>query len=48
VAVYHAGRVLVLPVVDRGPFSRGISFDVSARAANKLGMSSTTTIRAGY
>jgi hypothetical protein len=48
VAVYHAGRVMVLPIVDRGPFTNGVSFDVTARAARKLGMSTTTTIRAGY
>jgi rare lipoprotein A (peptidoglycan hydrolase) len=48
VAVYHSGRVVVLPVIDRGPFTDGIAFDVTEAAGRKLGMRSTTTIRAGY
>jgi hypothetical protein len=48
VAVYHTGRVIVSRVIDRGPFTQGIAFDVTAGAARKLGMSTTSTIRAGY
>ena len=48
VAVYHAGRIVVLPVIDRGPFTNGVSFDVTEAAGRKLGMSTTSTIRAGY
>jgi Putative peptidoglycan binding domain/Lytic transglycolase len=48
VAVYRAGRIVVLPVIDRGPFTDGVTFDITEAAARKLGMSSTSRIRAGY
>jgi rare lipoprotein A (peptidoglycan hydrolase) len=48
VAVYHAGRVVVLPVIDRGPFRSGVTFDITAGAASRLLMRTTSSVRAGY
>jgi rare lipoprotein A (peptidoglycan hydrolase) len=48
VAVFHSGRVVVLPVIDRGPFTSGVAFDVTANAARRLVMRSTRSVRAGY
>jgi rare lipoprotein A (peptidoglycan hydrolase) len=48
VAVYRAGRIAVLPVIDRGPFRDGAAFDITEAGARKLGMRTTSRIRAGY
>jgi rare lipoprotein A len=48
VPVYHNGRIAIFPVIDRGPYTRGIALDLTAAAARKLGMRSTTAVRAGY
>jgi rare lipoprotein A (peptidoglycan hydrolase) len=48
VAVYHRGRIMVLPVIDRGPFHRGVAFDITHGAARRLGVRATVGIRAGY
>jgi rare lipoprotein A len=43
--VYH-GRTLVLPVIDRGPFAHHASWDLTAAAAKRLGMTVTSRIGA--
>jgi hypothetical protein len=48
VPVFRRGRLAVFRVIDRGPFRDGISVDLTAAAARKLGMSTTGKIRAGY
>lgn len=42
---YH-GRTLVVPVIDRGPYSRGVDFDLTYATARKLGMRQTSRLRA--
>jgi rare lipoprotein A len=44
VAVYYRGRSLVVPVIDRGPFVRGVHWDLTAGAARRLGIRVTTRI----
>jgi rare lipoprotein A len=46
VAVSYRGRSLVLPVIDRGPFVRGISWDLTGAAARRLGVTVTSRIGA--
>ena len=40
----YGGRTLTVPVVDRGPYAHGASFDLTARAATLLGATSTVRI----
>lgn len=44
VTVFHAGRSTTVPVVDRGPFAGGASFDLTQAAAEALGMTTTATV----
>lgn len=44
VAVYHLGRVLVVPVIDRGPFTKLASWDLTMATAKALGIATTTRI----
>ena len=48
VAIAHAGRIVIAPVVDRGPFVKGISYDLTEKTARALRMLSTSTVRAGH
>ena len=48
VPVYYGGRLAIFPVIDRGPYASGISLDLTAAAARKLGMGTTSSVRAGY
>jgi rare lipoprotein A (peptidoglycan hydrolase) len=48
VTVFYGGRFATLPVVDRGPYASGITFDLTAAAARRLGMTTTATVRAAY
>ena len=48
VPVYFGGRLAIFPVIDRGPYADGISIDLTAAAARKLGMTTTSAVRAGY
>jgi putative peptidoglycan binding protein/rare lipoprotein A (RlpA)-like double-psi beta-barrel protein len=45
VTFFHNGRFLTLPVIDRGPYARGVSWDLTAAAAKKLGFRSTGRVR---
>ena len=44
VKVTYAGRNLTLPVVDRGPYSHHASWDLTAGAAEALGITETVRI----
>ncbi len=46
VAIAHGGRIVIAPVVDRGPFVKGVEYDLTAHAAEAVRMSSTGEIRA--
>ena len=48
VPVYRAGRIAIFPVIDRGPHTRGVQIDLTEAAARKLGIRTTTVVRAGY
>ena len=45
VRFYFHGRFLVVPVIDRGPFARGIEWDLTAETARRLGLRRTSLIR---
>jgi rare lipoprotein A len=46
VELYNAGQTVTVPVVDRGPFRRGASYDLTAATAKALGVHATATIGA--
>jgi rare lipoprotein A (peptidoglycan hydrolase) len=45
VTLYHRGRFLTVPVIDRGPHVRGVSWDLTAATARSLGFRQTGEIR---
>ena len=44
VLVFFRGRSLLVPVVDRGPFANGASYDLTAATAQALGVRQTSRI----
>jgi peptidoglycan lytic transglycosylase len=44
VEVNYAGKTLIVPVVDRGPYANGADWDLTAATAAALGMTETETI----
>jgi hypothetical protein len=48
VPVFHHGRIMILPVIDRGPYTDGIDLDLTMAAAHKLRMRTTGNVRASY
>ena len=46
VAIAHGGRIVIAPVVDRGPFVKGVEYDLTRHAAEAVRMSTTSQIRA--
>jgi hypothetical protein len=48
VTFYRGGRFITVPVIDRGPFRRGVAWDLTAAAARKLGVASTTRLRSTH
>jgi rare lipoprotein A len=46
VELYNDGRTITVPVIDRGPFRRGTSYDLTAATAQAIGVSATTTVGA--
>jgi rare lipoprotein A len=46
VDLYNNGATVTVPVVDRGPFRPGTSYDLTAATAKALGVTATTTIGA--
>jgi hypothetical protein len=45
VTFYKAGRFVTLRVIDRGPFRRGVSWDLTAAAARAIGLAATARLR---
>ncbi len=48
VTLYYGGRFTTAHVVDRGPYSGGATFDLTAATARALGLTSTSQVRAAY
>jgi peptidoglycan hydrolase-like protein with peptidoglycan-binding domain len=48
VFVYANGRLCGFRVIDRGPFKKGISIDLTKAAAGKLHMTTTQDVRFGW
>jgi rare lipoprotein A (peptidoglycan hydrolase) len=48
VPVYRNGLIAIFPVIDRGPHTGGVQLDLTHAAARKLGMRTTSAVRAGY
>jgi hypothetical protein len=46
VEVHYGSRMLVVPVVDRGPYANGASWDLTQAAAQQLGLTQTDRIGA--
>jgi hypothetical protein len=46
VELVYNGRVLRAPVVDRGPFTRGIQYDLTSATAKDLGFTTTDVVGA--
>jgi len=46
VALRYRGHTIVVPVIDRGPYSHGVSYDLTQATAEKLGMTQTSRLRA--
>jgi rare lipoprotein A (peptidoglycan hydrolase) len=48
VTFYRGGRFITVPVIDRGPFRHGVAWDLTAAAARKIGMASTSRLRSTH
>jgi hypothetical protein len=46
VSILFRGRAIVVPVIDRGPYSAGADWDLTLATAHALGVRTTTTIGA--
>lgn len=46
VSLYYGGRTIVVPVIDRGPYANGASWDLTEATGRALGMPGTETIDA--
>jgi hypothetical protein len=46
VALRYRGRTVVVPVIDRGPYSHGVSYDLTEATARALGMAQTSRLAA--
>jgi peptidoglycan lytic transglycosylase len=44
VEISFAGRTTTVPVIDRGPFSHGVHYDLTSAAAEALGMTETSVV----
>jgi rare lipoprotein A len=44
VAIRYAGKAVVVSVIDRGPYARGVQWDLTSATAKKLGMTVTSRI----
>jgi rare lipoprotein A (peptidoglycan hydrolase) len=45
VTFYHGGRFVTVAVIDRGPFARGVEWDLTEAAAKRIGLRSTGALR---
>jgi rare lipoprotein A (peptidoglycan hydrolase) len=43
-SLFFEGRQIEVPVIDRGPYTKGISLDLTQAAAQQIGMEATTRI----
>jgi hypothetical protein len=46
VAVYYNGQMMVVPVIDRGPYGHGADWDLTQATAQALGMTETESVGA--
>ena len=46
VAIRVGGRSVVVPVIDRGPYAAGVTYDLTSATARRLGVTSTRRIGA--
>jgi rare lipoprotein A (peptidoglycan hydrolase) len=46
VTIAHGGRIVIARVVDRGPFVKGVEYDLTEKTARSVRMSSTSRVRA--
>jgi hypothetical protein len=44
VEISFAGRVVTVPVIDRGPFSNGAHYDLTSAAAQQVGLTETSIV----
>jgi hypothetical protein len=44
VRIFYGALMIVVPVIDRGPYVQGVSWDLTQATANALGITSTITI----
>jgi rare lipoprotein A (peptidoglycan hydrolase) len=44
VDIYYRGRILTVPVIDRGPFKKGRAWDLTQAAAEQLGVKATAKV----
>jgi hypothetical protein len=44
VAIRYRGQSIVVPVIDRGPFAKGVQWDLTSATAKKLGMTVTSRV----
>jgi hypothetical protein len=45
VTFYHGGHFVTVAVIDRGPFRRGVAWDLTAAAAKRLGFRASGSLR---
>jgi hypothetical protein len=46
VAIYYRGRAIVVPVIDRGPYTSGVDWDLTTATGRALNLGGTATIGA--
>jgi hypothetical protein len=46
VAIYYRGHTVIVPVIDRGPYTTGVDWDLTEATAQALGIPGTATIGA--
>ena len=46
VALRYRGHTVVVPVIDRGPYARGVDYDLTEATARRLGMTQTAHLAA--
>ena len=46
VAVYYHSRMIIVPVIDRGPYANSADWDLTTATANALGIAGTATVGA--
>jgi hypothetical protein len=48
VVFYYRGGFETVPVIDRGPYARGVRWDLTAAAARRLGLAQTARVRVAH